>query len=293
MKRSRNDIIFDSINTIIMLVVMVATLYPFLHILAVSLNEARDAAAGGIGIWPRKFSLDSYEVVFRYNNIYRAFLISVQRTVLGTLLSLFLTSMAAYVMTKKRLVGYNAIYRFFVVSMFVSGGLIPTFLLFRQLGLYNSFWVYILPGAFGVYNMILFRTYIIQLPRELEESAFLDGAGEFTIYWRIILPLSIPILATLGLFVAVGQWNSWQDTLFFTNREELETLQFVLMKVLRQAEAASMTRRARSMLRRTISITPDSVKMAITIVATLPILFVYPFVQRYFIKGIVVGAVKG
>ena len=293
MRRSRNDIILDSINIVVMLAIVVATVYPFLHILAVSLNDARDATAGGIGIWPRKWSLNSYEAVFKYNKIYNSFLVSIERTLLGALLSLTVTSAAAFVMTKKSLVFYKVFYRFFIVSMFVSGGLIPTFMLYKQIGLYNSFFVYILPGAFSVFYMILFRTYIIQLPREMEESAYIDGAGEFTVYTRIILPLSIPILATLGLFVAVGQWNSWQDTLFFTNSEGLETLQFVLMKVLRQAEAAAMTKRAKSMLRRTISITPESIKMAITIIATLPILLVYPFLQKYFIKGIVVGAVKG
>ena len=293
MRRSRNDIILDSINIVVMLAIVVATVYPFLHILAVSLNEARDATAGGIGIWPRKFSLNSYEAVFKYNKIYNSFLVSIERTLLGAMLSLTVTSAAAFVMTKKSLVFYNVFYRFFIVSMFISGGLIPTFMLYKQIGLYDSFFVYILPGAFSVFYMILFRTYIIQLPREMEESAYIDGAGEFTVYTRIILPLSIPILATLGLFVAVGQWNSWQDTLFFTNSEGLETLQFVLMKVLRQAEAAAMTKRAKSMLRRTISITPESIKMAITIIATLPILLVYPFLQKYFIKGIVVGAVKG
>ena len=293
MRRSRNDIILDSINIVVMLAIVVATVYPFLHILAVSLNDARDATAGGIGIWPRKWSLNSYEAVFKYNKIYNSFLVSIERTLLGALLSLTVTSAAAFVMTKKSLVFYKVFYRFFIVSMFVSGGLIPTFMLYKQIGLYDSFFVYILPGAFSVFYMILFRTYIIQLPREMEESAYIDGAGEFTVYTRIILPLSIPILATLGLFVAVGQWNSWQDTLFFTNSEGLETLQFVLMKVLRQAEAAAMTKRAKSMLRRTISITPESIKMAITIIATLPILLVYPFLQKYFIKGIVVGAVKG
>lgn len=293
MRRSRNDIILDSINIVVMLAIVVATVYPFLHILAVSLNEARDATAGGIGIWPRKFSLNSYEAVFKYNKIYNSFLVSIERTLLGAMLSLTVTSAAAFVMTKKSLVFYKVFYRFFIVSMFISGGLIPTFMLYKQIGLYDSFFVYILPGAFSVFYMILFRTYIIQLPREMEESAYIDGAGEFTVYTRIILPLSIPILATLGLFVAVGQWNSWQDTLFFTNSEGLETLQFVLMKVLRQAEAAAMTKRAKSMLRRTISITPESIKMAITIIATLPILLVYPFLQKYFIKGIVVGAVKG
>jgi putative aldouronate transport system permease protein len=293
MKRTNQDWIFDTANTIIMAAIILVMLFPFLHILAISLNEARDAAAGGIGIWPRVFSLDSYEAVFQYQGILESFVVSVSRTVIGTILTLLVTSAAAYVMTKKNLVFYKGIYRFFIVSMFVSGGLIPTFMLYKQIGLYNSFLVYILPGAFGVFYMILFRTYFIQLPKEIEESAFLDGAGEFTIFTKIMLPLSLPILATIGLFIAVSQWNSWQDTLFFTSDEKLQTLQFVLMKVLRQAEAASMAKRARSLLRNTISITPESIKMAITIVATLPILAVYPFLQKYFVKGIVVGAVKG
>ena len=179
--------------------------------------------------------------------------------------------------------------------MFISGGLIPTFLLYQQLGIYNTFWVYILPGAFSAYYMILFRTYIIQLPKGLEEAAFLDGAGEWAVYFRIVLPMSTPMLATVGLFVAVAQWSAWQDTLYYVTNPNLESLQFVLMKVLRQAEATAIAKQAKStMMRqmRTVNITPDSIKMAITIVATLPILLVYPFLQKYFVKGMVLGAVK-
>jgi putative aldouronate transport system permease protein len=279
-----------------MMTIVAATVYPFLHVLAISLNEARDSAAGSIGILPRKLSFDSYVTVFRYNNIFSAFLVSASRTVIGALLSIFFTAMTAYAMTKKDLLGYKIIYRFFVVSMFISAGTIPVFLLYQWVGLYNTFWVYIIPGSFSVYYMILMRTFILQLPREMEESALMDGANEVIVFWRIIIPLSGPILATIGLFVAVGQWNSWQDTLFFTNKPELETLQYILMKVLRQAEAATITRQARmslSRLQRTISITPESVKMAITIVSTFPILCVYPFIQKYFVKGMMIGAVKG
>lgn len=293
--KSRGDRIFDAVNTLIMLLVIVVTLYPFLNILAISLNDAHDSAAGGIYIWPRKLSFDSYESVFRYPGIYHAFLVSAGRTVAGTLLSLTLTSITAYVMTKKYLVGYKVVYNYFVISMFISGGLIPTFFLYQKLHIYNTFWVYILPGAFVVYYMILMRTFILQLPKELEESALLDGANELQVYLKVIMPLSKPILATIGLFVAVNQWNSWQDTLFYTHDSELETLQYVLMKVLQQAEAASMARQAkRSMARmRTVSITPDSIKMAITIAATLPIICVYPFIQKHFVKGMMIGAVKG
>ena len=293
MKRSRGDRSFDVVVTLVLVLVIIVTVYPFLHILAISLNDARDSAAGGIGIIPRKLSLDSYRAVFGFENIYASFGISASRTVLGTLLSLVITSMAAFVMTKNYLVFFKGFYRFFVISMFINGGLIPTFLLYQGLGLYNSFLVYILPYAFNVFYMILFRTYFIGIPREVEESAFMDGAGEMVIFVRIIFPLSLPIFATVGLFMAVRQWNQWQDTLFFTSDTKLETLQFVLMKVLRQAEAASMSKQARSLLQKTVSITPQSIKMSISIVATLPILIVYPFLQKFFVKGIMIGAVKG
>jgi putative aldouronate transport system permease protein len=294
-KQSPGEWAFDIGNLLLMLFVVVITLFPFLHIAAISFNDSRDSIAGGIGIFPRKLSLDSYLTVFRYNAIFDAFLVSVARTAAGTGLSLVFTSMVAYAMTKKKLIGYTFVYHFFVVSMFISGGIIPTFFLYQWLGIYNSFWVYVLPGMFSVYNMILMRTFILQMPQELEESALLDGANEAVIFLRVILPLSGPILATIGLFVAVGQWNSWQDTLFFTQNPKLETLQYVLMKVMRQAEAAAITKQARvSMARlRTISITPESVKMAITIVSTVPILCVYPFIQKYFVKGMMIGAVKG
>ena len=294
-KKTPGERVFDVLNVLLMLTIVAITLYPFLHIAAVSLNEARDSARGGIGILPRVLSTDSYLTVFRYNGIFDAFLLSAARTLLGTALALVMTGMTAYVMTQRHMLGYGFAYRFFIVAMFIDGGLIPTFLLYQGLKLHNTFWVYIVPGLMSVYNMILMRSFISQLPKELEESALLDGAHEFTILFRIILPLSTPILATVGLFIAVGQWNAWQDTLFFTTDPKLETLQYVLMKVLRQSEATSMARSMRQSLSgiRKISITPESVKMAITIVSTVPILCVYPFIQKYFVKGMMLGAVKG
>jgi putative aldouronate transport system permease protein len=295
MHKSIQDRVFNAVNLVYMLLVSALTLYPFLHILAVSLNEARDSARGGITIFPRIISFDSYRTVFEYEGLYHAFIVSILRTLLGTVLFLLVTTLAGYVMTKRQLKGYRFFYMFFVVSMFVSGGLIPTFLLYQQLGIQNTFLVYILPGAFSTYYMILFRTYIIQLPKGLQESAMIDGAGEFTVFFKIVLPLATPILATIGLFVAVNQWNSWQDTLYYTTDPNLETLQYVLMKVLRKAEATQITKQARSAMARvmgTTSITPDSIKMSITIVATVPILCVYPFLQKYFVNGMVLGAVK-
>jgi putative aldouronate transport system permease protein len=290
------DRVFDNVILLIMLLVACVTLYPFLHILAVSLNEARDASRGGIGIIPRKLSIASYRTVFGYSGLYNAFLISTARTICGTFIFLVVTMLCGYAMTKKQLKGYKVIYLYFVVSMLVGGGLVPVFLLFQRIRIYNTFLVYVLPGAFSAYYMILFRTFIIQLPQEMEEAALIDGANEWSVFFKIIIPLSTPIIATIGLFVAVGQWNAWQDTLYFTTDSRLETLQYVLMKVLRQAEGTRITRLARaSMAQRmgTTNITPDSIKMAITIVATIPIICVYPFLQKYFVKGIVIGAVKG
>ena len=287
---------FDIFNLLLMLFVVAITLSPFLHIAAISFNEARDASAGGIGIWPRVWSIDSYITVFRHNAIFDAFLVSVARTIVGTILALTMTSIVAFTMTKRHLIGYKYIYRFFIVSMFVSGGLIPTFFLYQWIGIINTFWVYVLPGMFSVFHMIIMRTFMLGLPIEMEESALLDGASELLVFARIIIPLSKPILATIGLFVAVGQWNAWTDTLFFTTDPRLETLQFVLVRVMNQAEATQIVREVRgagTMDMRAISITPQSVRMAITMVSVVPILFVYPFLQKYFVKGMLIGAVKG
>jgi len=297
-KRGKGEAAFDAFNALIMMGVIVATVYPLLHVLAISLNDARDAIAGGIGIVPRKLSFESYEAVFVTKGIFNALGVSVSRTAIGTVLYVLITSMTAFAMLDVRMPGYKWIYRFFILSMFLGGGLIPTFLLYDAIGLYNNFLVYILPRLFGVFNMILFRTYMKQIPAEMHESALLDGAGDLTVFFRIMVPLCVPILATISLFTAVGQWNAWQDTLYFTNDANLESLQYLLMKVLRQAEATAMSKAAQRAIReRTLrnmtTITPDSIKMAITIVATVPILVVYPFVQRYFVKGIMIGAVKG
>jgi putative aldouronate transport system permease protein len=297
-KRSTSEKVFDGLNFLFMLLIMVLTIYPLLHVLAISLNDARDAIAGGIGIIPRKFSLESYQAVIVTPGIYHAVWISVARTVSGTALSIFITCMAAYALLDIRMPGYRFIYRILVISMFVGGGLIPTFLLYKSIGLYNNFLVYIIPRIFSVFTMILLRTYMKQIPAEMEESARLDGAGDLTIFFRVMIPLSVPIIATVSLFSAVEQWNSWQDTLYFTNNVRLESLQYLLMKVLKQAEAAQIASAAKRLLkertlRNTSSITPESIKMSITMVATVPILLVYPFVQRYFVKGIMIGAVKG
>jgi putative aldouronate transport system permease protein len=274
---------------------MVLTLYPFLHVLAYSLNDAVDSMRGDLTIWPRKFTLSNYEVIFRYDTLINASIMSVLRTVIGTVTSVICTAMLAYALTKRELLGFKFFNTLFILTMFVSGGLIPTFILFKSLHIYNTFWVYIIPGLISAFHMILIRTNFKAIPESLIESAYMDGANDLYVFFRIMLPLSTPVMATIGLFVAVGQWNSWQDTLFFTINSDLQTLQYVLMKILNQSEAGAMINQMKaSMARRgMVRVTPDAVKMAITMVATLPILFVYPFVQKYFVKGMLLGSIKG
>jgi len=272
-------------------------LYPFIYVGAISFNEAADSNRGGIYLFPRKFTFDSYLVVIRNHNLLSTAIVSVARTVLGTLLTVLCSSMFAYAFTKPNLIIYKPMKFIFFAAMFLGGGaLIPVYMLYRFLGLLNNFAVYIIPAAVNLWFVILFSTYYMQLPKGLEEAALVDGANELKIYFTIMLPLSTPMLATVGLYSAVGQWNSWHDTLFFTSREALKTLQFLMMEIMQKAEAGAMVSRAAQKIgsvRNVQTVDPASVRAAITIVTTIPIVLVYPFLQKYFIKGMLVGSMKG
>ncbi len=296
MKRmSLPDRAFVIVNTLLMVLIAVITLYPFLHVLAISLNDAVDTMKGGITIWPREWSFSSYVLILQHRQLYDATVMTLMRTLVGVVTALFCTSMVAFSLSKRYLIGYKLFNSMFVMTMFISGGLIPTFMLYKQINIKNTFLVYVLPGLVSAFNMILMRNYFDSLPDSMEESARIDGANDLLIFFRIVLPLSGPILATIALFVAVGQWNAWTDTLYFTSDERLTTLQYLLVKIIRQSEAMQLGNAAkfRFQLRSKGMVTPESVKMAITIVTTVPILCVYPFVQRYFVKGMLIGAVKG
>lgn len=294
--KSIGDKIFDVIIWIIMVFVLIVTLYPFLNILAISLNESNDAMRGGISIFPRKFTLRNYKEILKYQNLTHAFLISVLRTIIGTMLGVFSTCMIAYVLSRKDFMYRKLFTILFVITMYVGGGLIPDYMLMRHLGLLNNFWVYILPGLINTYNILLIRSFISGLPYSLQESAKLDGANDFVIFFKIVMPLCIPVIATVSLFIAVGQWNSWMDTyLYASSRENLSTLQYEMVKILNDTTAAAGPGQSHinpndPAARQTIS--PTSIRMAITVVATIPILVVYPFIQKYFISGMTLGAVK-
>lgn len=289
----KQGIVFDIVNVIIMLLVMVVTLYPFLNVVAVSFNQSNDTIRGGITIFPRAPTLENYAYIFRFGNIPNALLISVLRTVIGTLTSLAACAMFAYVLSRREFVARRLFSRFLAITLYVSGGLIPSYLLVRDLKLMNNFLVYILPWIVNAFYIFMIRTYMEGLPDELHESARMDGASEFLIFTRIILPLCKPVLATIALFIAVSQWNSWFDTyLYCGSAPSLSTLQYELMKILQSTQSGNEAVLSNALLREMQRVTPDSIKMAITVITIVPIIIVYPFLQRYFVKGMTLGAVK-
>lgn len=298
LKKKPSDHAFDILNTIFLLGLMIVTIYPFINTIAVSFNAGLDTVRGGIYLWPRVFTLENYESIFSTGTIFSAFGVSVARTLLSVLLGLALTTLLAYVLSRKDFIFKKPITMFYLFTMYFNAGLIPIFFLIRGLHMTNSFWVYVIPGLVNAFNMIVIRTYISGLPDSLIESAKIDGASELKIYLNIILPLCKPVLATIALFIAVGSWNSWFDTfLYNSSKQELSTLQYELMKLLssslRNSSSSSMaTGGVNADAIAQNMVTPMSIRAAITIVAAAPILVVYPFLQKHFVKGLVIGSVK-
>lgn len=292
-RQSFGDRMFNVFNTVLMTFIVIVTLYPFLNVLAISLNDSMDSVKGGIHIWPRKFTWANYEQIFSFGGLLQGAKISVLRTVVGTLLGLLSSSMLAFVLSRQDFQARRFVSTYLALTMYVSGGLIPSYMLIRNLHLTNSFWVYVLPGMVVAFNVFIIRSFIDGLPYALQESAKLDGANDFTIYWRVIMPLCKPVLATIALFVAVGQWNSWFDTYLYNgSNKNLTTLQYELMKVLQSTTVGNSAPRGDTVIQNLTRVSPQSVKMAITIVVTVPILLVYPFLQKYFVRGMTLGAVK-
>ncbi len=290
-------VIFTSINTSLLLILVFVTLYPFWNTIVLSFNEGLDSIKGGITFWPRKFSLQNYKAVFITGTVFNAFKVSVLRTLIQTVISLYLTTMLAYALSRKEFILRKQFTTLIVISMYVSAGLIPQYFLIRSIGLINKFAVYIVPSLLYAFNFIVIRTYIRGLPDSFIESAKIDGAGEFKIFMSIIFPLCKPVLATIGLFIAVGAWNDWFSTFLYTSsKQHLHTLQYKLMEFLQSSQnqaksAADVGSMAMSKVSSTM-VTPVSIRAAITVVAAVPILLVYPFLQKHFVAGIAVGGVK-
>jgi putative aldouronate transport system permease protein len=269
------------------------TIYPFYYIFIYSISDVIQAQKG-IFLLPAGFTLDSYVSVFKLRGIFNALLVSVARTVLGTALTITCSSFCAYILSKRELLHKKLVYRFFIVTMYLDSGLIPYYLTMRAYGLKNSFLLYVVPSAIGAFYIILMKTYMEQLPEELEEAATIDGAGFLTRFTKVVFPLSKPVIATIVVFAAVGQWNSWMDNFLLVENAKLKTLQLILFEYINQAN--SLARLSMEEMNRGLAVkvmTPQSIRMTITMVVTLPILFVYPLAQKYFVKGIMLGAIKG
>jgi putative aldouronate transport system permease protein len=291
-RRTIGEFIFDNFNVLGMLFICFITLYPIWYTVVNSLNNGQDAMLGGIYWWPRIFTFDNYRAVFNSSGIVRAFGVTIARTVCTTTLHVFFTAMVAYGLSKKELMGRNFYLTVGTITLFFGGGLIPYFLLIRNIGLYDKFLVYVIPAMFGFFNLIIFQGFFRELPASLEESAKIDGAHDFTIFIRLILPLSAPVLATIALFVGVGQWNDFFAGVIFVSNRNLQPIQTFLYKVITETSSVEMAQYAPVGVQgRTV--TSQSVKLATMVVTTAPIVCVYPFLQKYFVKGMLLGSIKG
>ena len=294
-RRSTLDWIVDSIIYLILILLVIITVYPFLHVMAVSFNEANDTIRGGITFYPRQVTLENYRTIIQNQSLYQAFVVTVLRTVIGTLGTVLITGMMAFALSKSYLKGRKFYMVICIVTMYFSGGLIPTFMVIRALNLLDSFWVYILPNLVNVWYLIIMRTYFRSLPDGIEEAARIDGASTYRIFFGIVLPISAPIIATIALFAGVGQWNAWFDAAIYVRDENLRPLQTVLNTLINSNRAAEeMARaglRAQQMGRANV-INSRSITMATMITVIIPIMLVYPFIQKYFAKGMMIGSIK-
>lgn len=296
MKNSFSDRLFLSLIYALLILMAFVMLYPFWNSIVISFNAGSDTTLGGITFWPRQFTLENYSVVFQDKRLMTGFLISVLRTVIGTVLSIVCTAVFAYGMSKKQLMGRKWYMILCIVTMYFSGGLIPSFLINRELGLMDSFWVMIVPNIISVWNMIIFRTFFLELPEGLEESAKIDGCGHWGTFFKIVVPISGPVIATLSLFSAVWHWNDWFTASIYITSEHLLPIQTLLQQILSSnimSEQMMQTNAAaRSHMSQLQSVTTKSLTMSTMLVATIPILLVYPFLQKYFTKGVMIGSIK-
>ena len=297
-KRTPSRIIFNIFNYGFFTLFTFLCLYPLWYVACYSISVPALADRYGVTFYPQGFSLFNFQKVLALDGLFHSMLISVLRTVIGTVVTVVCCMLLGYLFSKQQMPFRKTLYRFLIITMYVSGGMIPTYLVFKQYGLLNNFMVYILPTAISAYYVILIKTYIEQLPASLEESALIDGAGPIKIFAKIIFPLSMPIAATIAIFAAVAQWNSWFDNHIYTfNTKSLTTMQYMLYNYLNEAERLAKElqsmhgqQQVGNLMNR---LTSKGVRMTVTMITVLPILIVYPVFQRYIVKGIMVGAVKG
>lgn len=291
-RKLNSDTVGSTVINIFMALVIFLALYPIWYTVIVSFNNSEDTLRGGIYWLPRQFTFESYKMVFQDRSILNAFVVTIVKTVIGTVVSVFFTAMVGYAFSKRHIMG-NRVYTIIgTVTMFFGGGLIPTFILYKNIGLYDNFLVYILPAMFNFYNMIIFMSFFRELPAGLEESAKLDGANDFTIFIKLIFPLSMPVVATIALFNGVAQWNDYFTGVMYINDAAKQPIQTFLYRIIASASAS----KAVVSMPAGISVqqvSSQSVRLATMVVTTLPIVCVYPFLQKYFVKGMLIGSIKG
>lgn len=298
MKKKLSDRITEGIILVALILLALACLYPFVYFLACSFNTASDTMRGGFMIWPREFTLDNYKTAFENKNIFQSFKVSIFSTVMDAAINTLLTGMAAYALTFKDMPFRKWLTIFMFIPTILSGGVVPNYILYRQLHLTTSLWIYVLPGLYSFFNIVIMRTFFEGIPAGLSEAAYIDGCSQAGIFFKIILPLSTPIIATMLLFNGVAQWNDWYTGAFFVTRDELRPASTLLQQILNEADVMSSIDNLaeqgvyldESEISRTV--TPESLRMTFVMIITLPIVCVYPFLQKYFVKGVLVGSIK-
>lgn len=292
-RMSNGEIVFQWFAVAVVSLLCFSTLYPFIHVISVSLSSPVEAMRPGVHLYPREFTLDAYRYAVRLDGIWVGFGNTLFRTIVGTALSVFCMSLGAYALSKKYLPHRSFFTMAIVVTMFFSGGLIPTFLLIRDIGLYDTRWALIVPGLYNTFYMLIMRNFFMSIPNELEESAKMDGAHDLRVLFQLVLPLSKPILATISLWVAVHHWNEWFNGLIYIKDQSKVVLQIYLRRLIVENDNSDVQFLMEQAAGGTEQIVPETIKAAVLMIGTLPILVVFPFIQKHFVKGIMLGSVKG
>ncbi|MFK7696571.1 carbohydrate ABC transporter permease [Paenibacillus sp. HJGM_3] len=291
--RSTGDKVFDAIINAMLAAVVIVVLYPLVFVLSASISDPASVLNGEMWLWPKQISAVGYQKVFENKDLLNSYLNTIVYTVVGTAINLAMTVMAAFPLSQKSFYGRNLFMAIMVFTMFFSGGLIPTYMLVKQLGMLDTMWALIIPGAVSVWNIVIMRTFFqSSIPGEIQEAAAIDGCSDWRTLWQIVLPLSLPILAVMVLFYAVGHWNAYFSALIYLSDREHYPLQLILREILIKGEMEGMVNVGDASHAKTL-MDQEAVKYAVVVVANLPILLLYPFLQKYFVKGIMIGALKG